>query len=76
MGGPDGDDRRKDVGRRGDYFAARVGLALILGTAVMAIIVAGFLEPTEYKADSVVIGLLIAGILALVGIPGVGWKIG
>ena len=75
MGGPD-DERRKDLGRRGDYFAVRVGLACILGGAIVAVLIAGFLEPAEYKADSVVIGLLIAGILALVGIPGVGWKIG
>lgn len=75
MGEPD-DERRKDVGRRGDYFVVRASLALFLGGLLAASIVAGILEPAEYKADSVVIGLLLAGIMALVGIPGIGWKIG
>ena len=54
----------------------RAALACVLGGIIATIIVAGIIEPTDYRADSVVIGLLVAGILALVGIPGVGWKIG
>lgn len=59
-----GNERRS---RDGDYRAARIAAALALVAAILLMITVDALS-TEYEASPVLITILVAGILALVGL--------